>query len=64
MKTFEFKLHHNSGPVTMRLKADNLERAKDTVLSIEQAPESAIKSWRVVPTAKQIRQTQNMMRGI
>jgi hypothetical protein len=64
MKTFEFILKHDAGTVTICTRADSLEVAKKIVLDAERAPERAIKSWRVVPTAKQVAKTKSLMRGI
>jgi len=63
-KTYEFTLKHDSGFINIRTASHSLESAKKLVLDSELAPESAIKSWRVVPTAKQIKRTKSLLRGI
>ena len=64
MKTFEFTLKHDSGEVTIRTRAQNLAAAQQIVLTAENAPMSAIRSWRVVPTKKQTERTKSLLRGI
>lgn len=64
MKTFEFVLNHDGGKVTLRTGANSLPEAEAIILKAENAPKSAIQSWRVVPTAKQIKRTKSLMRGI
>jgi hypothetical protein len=63
-KTYALTLRHDSGTVEIRIAASSLASAKQRVLDAERAPESAIQSWRIVPTARQIRRTQNLMRCI
>ena len=63
-KTYEFTMTHDGGIVNIRTSAQSLEAAKTIVLNAELAPESSIKSWRVVPTHKQIRRTKSLLRGI
>lgn len=64
MKTYEFTLKHDNGTVKIRTSADNLEAAKLIIIKSEGCPERAITAWRIIPTAKQIRKTKNLLRGI
>lgn len=64
MKTYEFTLKHDGGTATVQVTASTLGAAKYIVLNSEKCPETAITSWRVVPTARQIRKTKNLLRGI
>ena len=63
MKTYEFIIKHDNGKVTLRTSADNLEAAKLIIMKAEGCPERSITSWRIVPTAKQIKKTKNLLRG-
>jgi hypothetical protein len=64
MKTYEITLRHDAGTITLGFRADSYADAKKAILEAEGAPESAIVTWRVVPTARQIRKTKSLMRGI
>lgn len=64
MKTYEFHLNHDGGKASIRIQDNDVNSAKRRVLEQENAPESAIQSWRVVPTERQIRKTKNLLRGI
>lgn len=64
MKTYELALKHDQGTVTLRTRAANIQAAKEIICKAENCPESAIQWWRVVPTAKQIKKTKSLMRGI
>jgi hypothetical protein len=64
MKTYSITLRHDSGTVTIQTRADSIAEAKALVCASEKAPESAVQSWRVIPTAAQIRKTKNLMRGL
>jgi len=64
MKTYEFTLKHDAGEVTIRTRAASVEAAKREILDAERAPEGAIKYWCVVPTARQIQKTKNLMRNL
>lgn len=62
MKTFNITLSHDSGEVTLMIRADNYQGAIKRACLIEGAPESAVKSWRVIPTARQVARTKNLLR--
>ena len=64
MKTYEFTLYHDNGKTKIRVTAGNLERAQKLLMIAEDCPISAIQSWRIIPTAKQIKKTQSLLRGI
>ena len=64
MKTYEISLRHDSGSVTIRTRASNIETAMKMVCDAEKAPLGAIKHWRVVPTARQIKRTQSLLRSL
>lgn len=61
MKTYEIALSTDSGDVVFRVGAKDIQSAQTLLLSLERAPVSAVKWWRVVPTAKQIRKTKSLM---
>lgn len=62
MKTYSITLRHDAGEVTLQTRAENISEAQRLVCNAECAPLSAVKSWRVVPTARQIRRTKSRMR--
>lgn len=64
MKRYLFTLKHDSGTATIGIVDQNLESAKRRLLDQEKAPESAILYWSVVPTAKQLKNTKSLMRGL
>jgi hypothetical protein len=64
MNQYEIVLKHDGGKKVFRVGAINIHRAKQILLDAERAPMSAIETWRVIPTAKQIKKTQNMMRNL
>ena len=64
MKTYELTVKHDNGEVTIRVRARNVEMAHQMVENAEGCPRSAIYTWRIVPTKKQIQRTKNLLRGI
>lgn len=64
MKTYEVTLSSDSGPVTIRTSAATSHQAIGSVCAAEKAPRSAVTTWRVIPTARQIAKTKNLMRGL
>lgn len=64
MKTFEVTLANSAGGVTIRLCSSTYQEAIKTACNVERAPESAVKTWRVVPTARQIARTKSLLRSI
>lgn len=64
MKTFEITLKHNGGLCSFRVHGKDYATAKANLLRAEKAPEGAVQTWRVVPTAKQITKTKSLMRGL
>ena len=64
MKTYGFCLKHDNGTVRIYIQDDSLESAKKRVLEKEKAPERAIDFWWIVPTAKQLKKTKNLMRNL
>ncbi len=64
MKTFELTLQHNKGKVTIRTRAESLSDARRIACAAEAAPESAIVTWRVVPTKRQIARTKRWLGGM
>lgn len=64
MKIYEFNLKHDNGTVTLRYQDNTLKEAQKRLMEDEKCPLSAITSWHIVPTQKQIRKTQNLMRGL
>jgi hypothetical protein len=64
MKKYEFALQHDNGELIIQTRARNITIAMEIICKAENCPQSAIKWWRVIPTAKQIKKTQNLMRGI
>ncbi len=62
MKLYNITLSSDSGPVTLMVRADNYQAAQQRACTIEGAPLSAVKSWRVIPTARQIARTKNLLR--
>ena len=64
MKTFELTLQHDKSKVTIRTHAESLAAAKRIACAAEAAPESAIVTWRVVPTKRQIARTKRWLGGM
>ena len=64
MKAYEITLTHDAGEVTIRTHAGTIFAAIENVCNAEKAPRSAVKTWRVVPTAKQIARTKNLLRSL
>ena len=64
MKTYEITLKHDSGEITIRTSATDIGTAIQNVCNAENCPKSAVKYWRVVPTKKQIKKTQSLLRSI
>jgi hypothetical protein len=64
MKKFEFLLNSDSGEYYLTVTAQNYGAAEKIVLDSEKCPKRSIRSWRVVPTAKQIKKTKSLMRGL
>jgi hypothetical protein len=62
MKAYNVTLRHDAGEVTLMIRADNYQAAQQRACTIEGAPLSAVKSWAVVPTTRQIRRTKNLLR--
>jgi len=62
MKTFEIRLKHDHGEVSVYTRARTIDAAKQIVLEAENAPAAAILWWRVVPTRRQIQKTKNLLR--
>lgn len=64
MKTYEFTIKHDSGTVTVRTSATDISAAQEIVCASECCPRSALSSWRIVPTARQIAKTKNLLRSL
>lgn len=64
MKTYQFQINHDKGSQIFNITGSDVNSAKQSLLTLENAPESAIQWWRVVPTAKQIKKTKNMLRNL
>ena len=64
MKTFELTLQQDKDKVTIRTRAMSLAAAKRIACAAEAAPESAIVTWRVVPTKRQIARTKRWLGGM
>lgn len=64
IKRYEFGVRHDSGTLKIRTAASSLEAAKNIVMQAEGCPEGAITSWRIIPTARQLKKTKSLMRGL
>lgn len=64
MKTYEITLKHDAGTVKARATASSYQAAIELVCLAEKAPTSAVQTWRIIPTAKQIARTKSLMRGL
>lgn len=64
MKTYEITLKHDKGEIKIRTRSTDIGTAMQIVCKAENCPLSAVKTWRVVPTKKQIKKTQNLLRSI
>lgn len=62
MKTYEITLRHDDGKTTFRTIARDYRAAQEQICKAERAPLSAIMTWRVIPTARQIQKTKNLLR--
>jgi len=66
MKTYEIEIHR-ADTVLTRVSADSLADAKRQAADMNGVDANDAKSfgaWRVIPTAKQIRKTKNLLRCI
>ncbi len=66
MKTYEIQIHRKDSVVT-RVQADSLTEAKQIAAAFEGVDANNAESfgyWRIIPTAKQIRKTKSLMRGL
>ncbi len=66
MKTYEIEIHRADSVLT-RVSADTLADAKQQAADINGVDANDAKSfgyWRIVPTAKQIRRTQSLLRSL
>ena len=64
MKQYEITLNSDSGIINIRTRARNIQSAIDIICKAENAPKSAVISWRIIPTKKQIQKTQRLLIGI
>lgn len=64
MKTYDITLKHDSGSATHRISAESFDAALTRLCDLEKAPKSALHWWAIVPTARQIRRTQSLLRCI
>lgn len=60
-RMFELTLQHDNGQIKIRTSATSIRAAYTQVCKAENCPESAVLYWRVIPTKKQIRQTQQWL---
>lgn len=64
MKKYEIEVKHDNGSFKITVTARNIEAAQKMVMNAENCPPSALGSWRVVPTARQIAKTKRLMSGL
>jgi hypothetical protein len=64
VKKYEIRLKHDNGEITIRTSATDIGTAIQNVCKAENCPKSAVQSWRIVPTKKQIKKTQSLLRSI
>lgn len=64
MKTYDITLGHDAGSVTIRVRATCINSAIGIVCDAEKAPRSAVTTWRIIPTARQIAKTKSLLRSI
>jgi hypothetical protein len=64
MKNFIFTLKHDNGAVNIGIRAENLKAAQQQLMNSEKCPLSAIQTWWIIPTAKEIQKTKNLLRGL
>lgn len=61
---YTFGLSSDTGDYELTVTAQCVEAAKQIVLTTQNCPERSIKYWRKVPTAREIKKTKSMMRGL
>jgi hypothetical protein len=63
-KQFKFEIKRNNAITSIRVFAKDFESAKDLVCKAEGCDRSAVMSWVVVPTKKQLAKTKRLMQGL
>ena len=64
MKTYRIQVKHDAGSVLLTVRAFSIAAAQDAICAAEGCPKSALGYWEVVPTSRQTKRTQNLMRSI
>jgi hypothetical protein len=57
MKTYVFIIKHDQGEVRIKTRASNIDAAKDIICQAESCPRSALDSWFIEVSKKELQRT-------